>query len=222
MADAARAPAPGRRARSVATARVVVGVLVLGTLASSYAVQRAAGRTEVVDFLGYFTNLTSLVAALLLALTGARALRGRQEAAWSALARGVLTACLLVVAVVYHLAVHGDGGTGAPWVSAVLHGGLPAVALLDWVLVADRPALPWRRLWLVLPYPLLWLVVVLVRGATDGWVPYGFLLPEHGAGSLVLHVVGLLAVLLAAGALVWGASRVALGPGDRRAAPASA
>ena len=35
-------------------------------------------------------------------------------------------------------------------------------------------------------------VVVLVRGATDGWVPYGFLLPENGVPSLVLHVAGLL------------------------------
>ena len=49
--------------------------------------------------------------------------------------------------------------------------------------------------------------VVLLRGATDGWVPYGFLLPERGPGSLALHVVGLFAALLGAGAIVWAASR---------------
>jgi len=95
------------------------------------------------------------------------------------------------------------------------------------VLVADRPSLPWRRLWLVLPYPVVWLAVVLVRGVTDGWVPYGFLLPERGLPSLVLHVVGLLAALLASGALVWTVSRLAVfsvadasGEVDREAAAA--
>ncbi|PPH08064.1 hypothetical protein C5C36_15795 [Rathayibacter sp. AY1G1] len=49
--------------------------------------------------------------------------------------------------------------------------------------------------------------VLLVRGATDGWVPYGFLLPENGTLSLVLHVAGLTCAVLLAGALVWALSR---------------
>ncbi|MGY4856352.1 Pr6Pr family membrane protein [Cryobacterium sp. AP23] len=68
--------------------------------------------------------------------------------------------------------------------------------------MGDRPRLPWRRLWLLLPYPALWLIAVLIRGATDGWVPYGFLLPEHGWATLTVHIVGLLAAIIAAGALV--------------------
>ncbi|WP_246036279.1 Pr6Pr family membrane protein [Cellulomonas telluris] len=206
---------PGGPARATAMGRVLAGALVLAVLAYSYGAQRAAGRDRLVDFLGYFTNLTSLLAAVLLVAAGAVALCGRPAPPWLPSARGVATACLLVVAVVYDLAVTGAGGTAAPWVSAVLHVVLPVVALLDWVLGADRAALPWRRLWLVLPYPLVWLVVVLVRGATDGWVPYGFLLPEHGARSLALHVAGLLVVLLAAGALVWAAGRVPV-PGRAR------
>lgn len=35
----------------------------------------------------------------------------------------------------------------------------------------DANPFDWRRIWLVLPYPLLWLAVTLLRGATDGWVP---------------------------------------------------
>lgn len=59
----------------------------------------------------------------------------------------------------------------------------------------------------MLPYPLTWIAVVLFRGQTDGWVPYGFLLPSRGAGTLVLTSVGLLAMLLAAAAAVWGLGR---------------
>ncbi|WP_456285900.1 Pr6Pr family membrane protein [Microbacterium sp. JZ70] len=100
-----------------------------------------------------------------------------------------------------------------------LHIVFPALALVDWLVAPDRPRLPWRELWVVFPYLVLWLAVVLVRGAVDGWVPYGFLLPERGAGSLVAHVVGLLVALTAAGALVWGMSRIPRGTdsGARRA-----
>lgn len=99
-------------------------------------------------------------------------------------------------------------GTAPPWVSALLHLLAPVAVGLDWLLIGDRHPLPWRSLLLVLPYPLLWLVIVLVRGAADGWVPYGFLLPERGALSLGGTVLGLLAALLVAGAVVWLASRV--------------
>lgn len=194
-------------ARALALGRLALGAAVVGVLGYSYAAQRADGRGAVVDFLGYFTNLTHLLAAVVLVVTGGLALRGRAAPAWLAAVRGVATACLLVVAGVYNVAVTGAGGTAAPWVSALLHAVVPALVLLDWLLAGDRPALPWRRLWWVVPYPLLWLAVVLVRGATDGWVPYGFLLPEHGARSLALHVLGLLVALLAAGALVWAGSR---------------
>ena len=35
-------------------------------------------------------------------------------------------------------------------------------------------------MWLHVLYPVVWIAVVLVRGATDGWVPYPFLNPEQG------------------------------------------
>ncbi|MFJ4036682.1 Pr6Pr family membrane protein [Microbacterium sp. NPDC090007] len=119
---------------------------------------------------------------------------------------GVGVACLVVVAVVYNGLVPGTG-SAPPWVSAVLHLVFPVLVVVDFATDHDRPVLPWSRLWWVLPYPLLWGAVVLTRGATDGWVPYGFLLPERGLTSLALHVVGILALLLLAATGVWGLSR---------------
>lgn len=59
------------------------------------------------------------------------------------------------------------------WAStAAIADGTPIVVVLDWSLVGDRGPRPWRGLWLVLPCPICWLFVVLVRGVTDGWVPY--------------------------------------------------
>ena len=62
----------------------------------------------------------------------------------------------------------------------------------------------------VLTYPALWLLVVLIRGATDGWVPYPFLAPENGAASIAAVCLGIAATVLAAGALTTALSRVRL------------
>ncbi|MGH3704116.1 MAG: Pr6Pr family membrane protein [Agromyces sp.] len=195
----------------VALARVGGGVLCIVVLAYAYSLRVEAGDGSPLDFFGYFTNQTSLLTSVVLIATGTIALLGRRVPEWLCTARAVATACLIVVAVVYNVLVPGTG-SAPPWVSAVLHVIFPVAVVLDWFLVGDRPPLPWRCLWLVLPYPIVWLVAVLARGVTDGWVPYGFLLPERGLLSLAEHVVGLLAALLAAGALVWAGSRLSVGP----------
>lgn len=178
----------------------------VAVLAYAYAARFTVGDGNPFDYFGYFTNLTSVLTCVVLIATGVVMIAGRRVPAWFTLCRGVATACLLIVAVVYNVLVPGTGS--APlWVSILLHGVFPIAVFLDWLLIGDRPALPWRGLWIVLPYPILWLTVVLIRGVTDGWVPYGFLLPERGAASLVVHIGGLLGTLLAAGALVWAASR---------------
>lgn len=190
-------------ARWVAAARLGLGTAILGVLGFASV---EGGDRNLFDFFGYFTNLTSLLTAVVLVLTGVAGIRGRRVPAWLTVCRAVATACLLVVAVVYNVLVPGTG-SAPPWVSATLHAVVPVLVLLDWFLVGDRGPLRWSRLWLVLPFPVVWITVVLVRGVTDGWVPYGFLLPERGLLSLTLHVVGLLGALLLAGALVWWVSR---------------
>lgn len=159
------------------------------------------------DYFGYFTNQTSLLASIVLIATGALMAVGSSVPTWLTTARGVAAACLVIVAVIYNTLVPGTG-TAPAWVSAILHVYFPLFVIVDWMIVGDRRPLPWNRLWIVLPYPLGWLMVVLIRGATDGWVPYGFLLPERGALSLIGSSMGLFLALLAAGAAVWAGSRV--------------
>ncbi|WP_345441933.1 Pr6Pr family membrane protein [Microbacterium gilvum] len=205
------APDAGAAARLTAAApvawfRLAVGGGALGVLGWAYGLRIAAGDASPIDFFGYFTNLTTLLAATLLLTTGALSLGGFTSPRALITARAVGVTCLLAVGAVYNVLVPGTG-SAPPWVSAALHVVVPLIVLADWVCVGDRPALPWRMLWVVLPHPVVWLAIVLARGVADGWVPYGFLLPSRGAASLALHVAGLLAALLAAGALVWALSR---------------
>lgn len=206
----------------MAVTRLIVGVIVIGVLAYTYVLGIPAGRSDPFDYLGYFTNLTSLLSAVILIATGATTLRRGSSPGWLHLTRGAAVASMLVVALVYNLVVPGTG-TAPPWVSAILHIAFPLLLLLDWLLIADRAPLPWNRIWVVLPYPLLWLGVTLVRGATDGWVPYGFLLPSRGSAQLAATVAMLLLALLAVATTVWAMSRrqrtgIALrAPGDDQA-----
>lgn len=186
---------------------MVIGTGIIVLLGYTYVLGFAIGATNPFNYFGYFTNLTSLVTAVLMIVSGAFLTRDRALSSPLIMARAVAAACMLLVGVVYNTLVPGTG-SAPPWVSAVLHVIFPLLVVLDWTLVGDRESLPWRRLWWTVPYPTLWLTVVLVRGATDGWVPYGFLLPSRGALSLVLHVCGLLAALTAFAAVIWALSRV--------------
>jgi hypothetical protein len=193
-----------RRARAIT--RLVAASIALAVVLIAYALRLAVGDGNPFDFFGYFTNQTSSLSALVLMAVAFRQLRGRRIPEALAVVWGVGTACLVVVAIVYNTLVPGTG-SAPPWVSAILHIVFPVFVVADFASASDRPHLRWRALWWLLPYPCLWLAVVLVRGQTDGWVPYGFLLPERGPVSLAAHVVGILALLMLAATSVWGLSR---------------
>ncbi|WP_404472838.1 Pr6Pr family membrane protein [Microbacterium aerolatum] len=181
-------------------------MLIIAALVYTYGLRIAVGDSSPFDYFGYFTNQTSLLAGIIMIVTGSLTLARRTSPPVLGLLRGIATAYLLVVAVIYNLLVPGTG-SAPPWVSFLLHVLFPLYVALDWLLVNDRPRLRWRSLWALFPYPAVWLGVVLFRGATDGWVPYGFLLPERGAASLIAHIIGLVLAVAVAGSLVWGMSR---------------
>ena len=66
---------------------------------------------------------------------------------------------------------------------------------------------PLGRVWALLVYPAVWTVVVLIRGATDGWVPYPFLNPAQGYGVVAIYCVAILVVFVVVGLLVLLVSR---------------
>lgn len=200
------APAP-LAAVPVSAARLVLGACVLAVLGYTYVIGIPLDGANPFNYFGYFTNLTCLLTALLCIAIGAGGLSGRRVSPELGAIRGALVACMMVVGLIYNTLIPGTGSAPA-WVSAILHIVFPVAVLLDWALVGDRSPLPWRSLWVVLPYPVIWLAVVLIRGVTDGWVPYGFLLPSHGPAWILGHIGALLATLGAAATIVWALSRV--------------
>lgn len=187
----------------VAVLRVLVALLMLAAVGWS---ALTAVDFVFVDFFGYFTNQSNLLGAAVLLVGAVRLLRGvPPTTAWSVV-RWTTTTCLVIVGVVYWtlLAPLQTPAGITSWTNLVVHGVGPAAVLVDWLAVRDRVAIPLRLLPVVLIYPLVWTAVALVRGATDGWVPYPFLDPAQGYGVVGAWV----AVIAGAFALVAALTRL--------------
>ena len=117
----------------------------------------------------------------------------------------------MIVGIVYNTLLAGASLAGSfdlKWSSNILHVIIPNYALVDWVLFADRKKLRSNKLWIVLIYPIVWLVVILIRGATDGWVPYPFLDPATGYGSVAAYSIAIAVFTVLFGLAVFALSRV--------------
>jgi len=193
-----------------AVVRVVLALAIIAAVVVTHL--EAASRVVVNPFnlYGYFTIQSNLIAAIILLISGAIAFSGRVQGPWLSLFRALATTFLVIVGLVYAtlLAPLGAaGGVPIPWANAVLHIVSPIVIVLDWLLVGDRQRIPLSRFWAVLVYPAVWTTVVLIRGATDGWVPYPFLDPAQGYGVVALYAAAILVVFVVVGLLVLWASR---------------
>ena len=197
--------------RSVAgAARLLVAVLVAAAVGATFA---ATAPVPLADFFGFFTIQGNLIGGVVALVGGVRLLRGSRPGTGWTVVRWCSATYLIVVGVVYWAVLaplHAAGGVPVPWANLVLHGVVPAAALLDWLLVGDRVRPALRLLPLVLLYPLVWTSVVLVRGVTDGWVPYPFLSPAQGGAVVAAWVA------LVAGVFTGVAALLRLAPAPRR------
>jgi len=196
--------------RAIGLGRAALAVTVIAAIVATAADTLSRGPLNVFNFFGYFTIQSNVFLALTLLVTAAFDLRRARHPSRLDLVRALATTYIVIVGLVYALLLAplgAAGGVPVPWANVVLHVVTPILAAIDWLIVADRRALPWRRLPTVLAYPLVWLTVVLIRGASDGWVPYPFLDPANGYGAVAVVCLGICIAMIAVGALVFWVSR---------------
>jgi hypothetical protein len=193
-----------------ASLRLLIAAVALVAIVSTFIDTASRVAINPFNFFGYFTMQSNIIITVVLLLAAYAAFARNERLATSlVLARACATTYIVIVGIVYNTLLVGlPGGISLEWANWVLHVALPAYAALDWILFGDRIAVPWRRLWIVVIFPIVWIAVVLVRGATDRWVPYPFLDPSHGYGVVALYCVGIAVATVAVAVGIWSLSRL--------------
>ncbi|MEO7122498.1 MAG: Pr6Pr family membrane protein [Lacisediminihabitans sp.] len=192
-----------------AVLRIAAAVISLAAVAATFFDTAARTAINPFNFFGFFTVQSNIFTAIVLLAVGVVGISHRKRSAGLNLAFAAATTYIVVVGMVYNTLLVGQaGGIDVPWANTVLHVIVPIYVAVDWLLFGDRRQIPFTRVWIILIYPVVWLLVVLLRGATDGWVPYPFLAPATGYGSVAVYCVIIAAVIAAVGLLVLWYSRV--------------
>lgn len=174
--------------------RILAGGAIVVAIVAQFLQSSSMTEVNPFNFFGYFTIQSNIIAAVAFLASALFIGTAKTQPSWVIYLRALATVLMAIVGIVYNTLLAGldlAGSFNLQWSNDILHIVIPIYAVADWLLFGDRPALPFSKLWLMLIYPLIWLGVILVRGATDGWVPYPFLNPAQEGGYLTVAVYAL-------------------------------
>ncbi len=164
--------------------RVASATLVVVAIVVQVASVVGAGAFNPTRFFAYFTIQSNMIGVVAFALLIANANRPRSRGV--ELLRGAAAVYLTITFFVVIFLLSGvDVGLQVGWVDFILHKLFPVVAVLDWIVDPPTRRLAYRDAVVWIVYPLVWLVLTVLRGALDGWYPYPFLDPANGGGGAV-------------------------------------
>ena len=188
--------------------------------------------TVVANFLSFFTIQSNLASAVVLVIAAVWAwTRGKdaaQEPRGIAIALACVTTYMIVTGIVYNTLLRGvelPQGVTVWWSNEILHVVAPLLLLADLFFAPKRRGLGWSTVWIIVIYPIVWVVYTLVRAplitapATGAgyWYPYPFLDPNLQGGyfGVAIYVVAIAAAVVAGGFLVIWAGRRRAASRDR-------
>ncbi|WP_225221558.1 Pr6Pr family membrane protein [Microbacterium gallinarum] len=203
---------------------------VLAQLAKSLSTAAELGRdvgTTLANFFSFFTILSNTLAAVVLVWAAlwffTRGRHANAEPPALALALACVTTYMIITGVVYNLLLRqivlDQGSAPIPWSNEVLHLIGPLFLLADLFVGPLRRALPWRAVWAIIAFPILWVLYTMLRGplvtnpvtGDPYWYPYPFLNPNGTGGwpTVVFWIVVIsIAFLVFASLIVWWGRRV--------------
>jgi hypothetical protein len=190
-------------------ARVVVAIVGIVALVGDFRYILGFSSFSTANYFAYFTNQSNAAGVVVLALGAWLSFRRPTDPGWLMTARMLTATFTIISGIVFGLIVSQAGDYNyrivVPWSSQLLHFWIPSYVIFDWSFAPGRSPIPWRRVWLVLIYPVVWGGFTMWRGAVVGWYPYFFLDPgqvsgplEFAAysGAILLVIVGLAAGLI--------------------------
>lgn len=200
------------RERFIAAYRIAAALLGVAAIIGAINLVRDTGSFNAVNFFSFFTIQSNLLAIAILLYGGLRLLAFPNWERRDFL-RGAIVLYLSLTGIVYALLLAGEEEalqTDAPWVNSVVHGIIPLVMVLDWIIDPPRRSFTYRQAAWWLAYPLLFLAYSLIRGPIADWYPYPFLDPDQSGGYPGVFATCLAiaaGVLMAIGIMVWLSQR---------------
>jgi hypothetical protein len=130
-----------------------------------------------VNFFSYFTILSNILGIAVFCVGGIAPLRGRRQV--NDYLRGAGCLYLAITGVVYWTLLRNvSTPEGHTWTNGVVHGVMPAVAVIDWLIAPPRQTLRYPRVLYWLIFPVAYIAYSLIRGPIAQWYPYPFLDPR--------------------------------------------
>ncbi|WP_321785859.1 Pr6Pr family membrane protein [Burkholderia pyrrocinia] len=166
----------------VAAYRLTAALLAVSTTLHGIAGYWGMPAFHLGNYLSYFTQLSSLYAAVMLA-AGLWRIARPGSARYESM-RGAAVLYMLITAIVYELLlarVDALRHVTPAFNNWVLHRIVPLVMLCDWLYVEPRSPIARRSALAWLGFPVVYLGYTLVRGGLENWYPYPFVDPRpHG------------------------------------------
>ena len=171
------------------------------------------------EYFAYFTIHTSMIAAVVLAVTAVRELSGKADTKALTLARLSVSTYAIVVAVVYNALLRGtevlptDPDFGYVWPvlpNEILHVWGPIFIVIDFALTKTKTHLKFKQIFWVLLFPLAWLVFTIIRGLATDWWAYWFLNPnlEAGVTGVVTFILAIVVFMLVSASISLGLNKL--------------
>lgn len=184
---------------SLGSLRLVIGLSLIGSVVWQVSDRMANNVFRPTEYFAYFSIVTAIVAGLYLITTGIGLYIKIEDTKWVEIARLSLTVSMIVVGVIYHLLLADvandvrDGDYAWPVLpNQIIHTFAPILVFLDYLLSVKAFKVRIRAALWVAVFPLIWLVLSVIRGISTNWWPYWFLNPNGEAG-----LVGMLGYVFA-------------------------
>ncbi len=177
------------------------------------------------NLFAYFTVQSNVLVAASALLT---ALQPDMDTLLRRVLRLTALVAITVTGVVYHAVLAGlvELSPAAAFADALLHTAVPVAAVVGWLVFGPRGRTSWRVVGLSVVFPVLWLVLTLVRGrVVGGFWPYPFVdVDQLGLGPVLLNCAAVAVLFVGLAAAAHGLDRVldrGPGPWSRPASPAA-
>ena len=191
----------------VAAARIAIAALAIGTVVADIILTGIAeGGMDLGNHFGQFTVLSNVfVAGVMLANVAPRS----RPLTYEPELRGSAVVAVVAAGLLHAMLLGGLPAASGQVVNVLLHQVVPALAVLEWLIVPSQRSPRWWATFAGLLFPSLFFVYTLIRGAIVGWYPYDFVDPTVGGygrlfaglGTVVLAFLVVSSVVMLAGAL---------------------